>query len=261
MLLVAAACKPAATQAPGACPPCECKCTNAEQGGGATPGVSSPGSTSAEDFSELLYAASKKMNRGDGKGCLADLDRAVAMAPRKADMVLHQRATCTMLAGQCSEGKTLARKALEDSMLEQWGPEQIERTIDAYVGMYCSGGTMTDRDRMLHALAELQKGAYMTSKTAAFCEEQHRTVDGLRGKVKPKDDDDTQIANADQLLYATVPQCYARAGDCGRAWATYRVLAVRMSPDSYRGLDAKLKEEVLRSGFDSIVPRCKARKP
>jgi hypothetical protein len=242
------ACKPTLSPAPQACPPCECKCT-----GGAG------SSAAAADLSELLYAASKKMNKGDGKGCLADLDRAVALAPQRAEMLLQQRATCTMLAGRCDEGKTLARKALQDTMLERWGPEQIDRTIDAYVGMYCSGGRMGDRDRMLHALAELQTGAYMTSKTVAFCEEHHRVVDGLRGKVKPKNDEDTQIIHAERLLYATVPQCYARAGDCGRAWGTFRVLAVRMSPESYRSLDPKLKDEILRSQFDALVERCKAR--
>lgn len=251
------ACTPARGHAPSTCPPCECKCT-----GSTTPADGAATTTTAgapaTDVSELIYAASKKMNQGDGKGCLADLNRVVELSPTKAEMVLHQRAMCTMLAGRCEDGKALARKALTDTMLRQFGPEQIDRTIDAYVGLYCTGG-MGDRDRMLHALAELQRGAYMTKKTPEFCEQQHRIVDGLRGKVKPRDADDTQVANADQLLYATVPQCYAKAGDCARAWATYRVLAVRVTPAVYAKLDPKVKEETLRSGFDALAPSCKTR--
>jgi hypothetical protein len=259
LLFTGLACKPAAVESsntrPPSCPACECKCACDEPGAG-TPVVA--GAAGGEDFSDLVHAASRKMNKRDGKGCLADLDRAIAIAPKKADMVLHQRAICTMLAGRCDAGKKIARQALEETMLEQWGPEQIDKSVDAYVGMYCTG-EMSDRDRMLQALAELQKGAYMTRKTAQFCEAQHRSIEGLRGKVKPKNDDDTQIANIEQTLHAMVPTCYARAGDCSKAWATYRVLAVRMSPATYAKLDAKHKDSILRSSFDSIVPSCKGK--
>lgn len=153
LLLAAAtalACKTAPSPTPVAtpaatCPPCECNCANGGGGGGAA--------ESSARIAELLDSATKKMGTRDGKGCLADLEEVARLDPKAAERSATIQGQCLMLAGRCEDGKARTRAALAP-MMSQWGPEQLDRTIDAYVGMYCEG-TMSDRDALLRALMHL----------------------------------------------------------------------------------------------------------
>jgi hypothetical protein len=208
-----------------------------------------------------VEAATAKMNSRDGKGCLEELDmhgkldaKHDSQDPKSAFSQL--RAQCLMLAGKCDAGKKLARKAFENSSLTQWGPEQIDKTVEAYGSMYCQG-KMGDRDAVLQALMELQKGAFTTKKDVKFCDAHYGTIKRLRNKVKPKDDDDRQIIDLDRGLMTMAPLCYQRAGDCKTAFTVYQEATMRALPEVYGKMDKAQRETSLRTSFDSMVSKCK----
>ena len=260
MMGAATACSPAstasATHPAPSCPPCACTC---ECEPGAVAGID------PYERDEAFAAATRKAAQGDGAGCLAELDRGQTLDPRPRfdtanpeSPYAQTRAQCLMLAGQCDAGKTLARAALEQTTLQQWGPEQVERTLEAYTSMYCRG-RMSDREALLQSLMELQKAAYTTTRDARFCETHDQRIARLRTRVKPRDDDDAQILHLDASLVHMVPTCYQRAGDCSKAWARYRELAQRAHPHVYGRMSAEVREQSLRSGFDSTVSKCKGK--
>lgn len=87
---------------------------------------------------DLRREATEKMRQGDGKACLALLDRADRMDPdasRKVERI-EQRSLCLMKAGQCAEGKRLYRDALvgantDHSASDQWIDQQVAKRVDA----------------------------------------------------------------------------------------------------------------------------------
>jgi hypothetical protein len=101
--------------------------------------------------------------------------------------------------------------------------------------------------------------ASTTRKDAKFCEAHLATVKKTRGKVKPKDEDDHQVLSVDGNLSIIVPKCFMRAGDCQRAWVTYKEFAPLSRPDVYEGKSQKEKDELFRITFDSIFEKCKGK--
>lgn len=208
-----------------------------------------------------LESATQKANARDGKACLAELDIHAKLDPKHASTdpksgFAQVRAQCLMLAGKCKAGKSLARKAFENTAVAQWGPEQIDKTVEAYGSMYCQG-EMGPREAVLQSLMELQKGAYTTKKDTKFCEKHYKRIKKLQGKVKPKDDDDHQIVNLKHGLYGTVPACFGRAGNCKRAWSAFKELSMDLHGENYKDLPKEQIEEILRSTFESTVRKCK----
>lgn len=240
---------------PPTCPECECKCSCP----GGTAGTATPTKTSttpsttpaasSEEAEELAYAISRKIAKRDGS-CLADLERLTEIAPRTARRMGFVRGQCLMLAGRCSAGAEVVRKEMKETtdMLD----EQLDRTIESYVGMYCTG-PLDDRGELLRALMELQKGAYQGNIGIRACTNATKTVSRLRTRVKPKNDEDTQISSLDSYFGYTAAACFARAGDCGTAWKVFN--------DEFRVQipDPKTRAEVIRSSFDSMVTKCKGR--
>jgi hypothetical protein len=206
-------------------------------------------------------AAIEKMYARDGKGCLAEWNMHAKLDPKHPSTDPKQphsahRANCLMLAGKCDAGKQLARKYYASTMEQQWGPEQVDKVVDVMASQYCQG-KMSDRDALLQALDELQKGAWATKKDASFCEAQWRKVTKLRAKVKPKDEYDEQILHIDASLYGSVPACFVRAGDCARGWAAYQELeaklAGRAGPRTPEGT-ARMREQ-----FEFHAKTCKGK--
>jgi hypothetical protein len=167
------------------------------------------------------------------------------------------RGQCLMMAGKCDAGKQLVRKTLEaNGQVASTGPEHIDKMVEAYASMHCQGA-MSSRDQLLKSLQELQQGAFMTKKTVPFCENAYKTAKRLLKTVKPKDDDDSQIANAPKSLFTMAGNCAARAGDCK---AAYKLFSDAYPPESLEKVkDAKQRETIIRSTFDSIVSKCKGK--
>jgi hypothetical protein len=137
------------------------------------------------------------------------------------------------------------------------GPEQIDRHVDGLAAMHCQG-KMSPRDQLLAALNNQMQGAALTKKTPEFCAENYATVKKLKGQVKPKDDEDQQIIHLDRTSYHNIANCFARAGDCKQAWSSF----VEAFPaDSLANVkDQKTKDTILKSSFESTVPKCKEKK-
>ncbi|MCC6214387.1 MAG: hypothetical protein IT376_05935 [Polyangiaceae bacterium] len=204
-------------------------------------------------------AAIQKQAAKDGKACLQELDAHDRLDPTHQSTnprggMGYLRAQCLMLAGQCDAGKELARKVAEGAGGFE-GPERVEKFVDALVMMYCQG-KMSDRDTILRALKDLQDGAYMAKKPVAFCQAAYATVQRLRGKVKPKDEDDAQIVNLDRNLYQLAASCFGRAEDCATAYRVYEEGYPLINADK---LDAATKQKIIRGAFESSVPKCKGK--
>ena len=208
-----------------------------------------------------LEAAQQKANSNDGKGCLKELDAHDKLDPdhKSSDPkspFAQVRARCNMVAGKCDAGKDLLRKWYESAT--QMGPEQIDKGVEAYASMHCQGDSMSERDQLLAALNKLQSGAFMTHESVAFCDEHWGKIKKLAPKVKPKDDDDSQIINLEGSLYSMVPLCYQRAGDCKKAYTAFEQVLPKVTKDSFAKIeDAEQRKTIMRSNFDSIVSKCK----
>ena len=206
-------------------------------------------------------AAVTKMNSKDGPGCLAELDAHDVLDPKhkstdpKVPFAMN-RAQCLMIAGKCDAGKQLLRKNFEGTVGQTQGPEAVDRGVQAMVMMHCQG-KMEPRDQILASLFVLQTGAYTSKKTVKECSDNFKTVMKLKGKVKPKDDEDTQIRDIDRSLYVMAPNCFARAGDCDQAWKTFVEAYPKDILENVK--DPAQKDQIMKSNFDSMVTKCKGK--
>lgn len=203
-------------------------------------------------------AAAKKMNAKDGKGCLAELDShdkldAKHKSTDPASGIAHMRAQCLMIAGQCAAGKTLSRKTFETLHSGTWGPEQIDKAVEGQASMHCQGSDMSERDQLLAAMNQLLVQAATSKKPPEFCLSAYNTIKKLEPKVKPKDDDDSQvIAAKNAYIYAV--NCLVKAGDCDAAYKVHKEGSAHL----YASMtDPKIKEQTLRTTFESSNAKCK----
>jgi hypothetical protein len=209
-------------------------------------------------------SAMQKLAARDGKGCLAELDAHDELDPdhKSTDPKVAfslNRAQCIMLAGQCDAGKDLVRRRADnDAMARQLGPEHTTKWVEATAMMYCQGDSMSDRDRLLQALYQLQIAAYQTRKNAAYCEERWKTIAELLPKVEPRDADDMQIINAESALFGMVPMCFQRAGDCARAFAAWKEVIPERTREHYAQIeDPQRLAETQRRDFENMARKCK----
>lgn len=251
---------------------CDCPCASASVASAAAP--SAPPSASivpttplAEgDLVKILQAgehaqaAMRRFAWHNGAGCVAELDehdrldtRPVQASTDPEASLAMVRAECMMLAGKCDAGRQLFKAAFAASQGENGSPEQTDKVTDAIVGMYCHAANMSPRDQVLTARAELTAGAWTTTKTVAECQKAYETVMKNRATVVPRDEDDAMVKDPLGFLYAAAPNCLARAGDCAAAWKAYEeIVAEKFKGQAWIG-----KPDVVRSSFESLVPRCK----
>jgi len=215
-----------------------------------------------------LDAAATKKNSGDGKSCLDELDKHDALDPRPqglsknpgAGKIAGLRAECLMLAGQCDAGKALFRKAVATSATSGGpvGAEHIDRMTDAEAAQYCTGNALSERDKYLRAIGDMQKGGLgLQPKTVAECQAAFDTFMQLRTRVTRKDASDTMIPEKPLTAVGmAAPTCFAKAGDCESAYKAFKALNDAKGPDDgWRATNDKQ----LRTGFDGVVPTCKGK--
>lgn len=214
----------------------------------------------SEEAQAHVDAAQRKIAAKDGNGCLKELDSYDKLNPKKKSIdpkvpYAMYRGQCLMMAGKCDAGKALTRKYFEQtgSML----PEQLDRYAESLAGMYCQG-KMSERDTLLKAIMELQKGAYQGDIGTKACKDAYATLVKLREKVKPKDDEDTQISSAKTHGHHTAAACLGRAGDCKAAFEVYREGEMKSEWTS-RVKDAAQLDTMLKSNFESSVQKCKGK--
>ena len=182
----------------------------------------------SEDAKAHFEAAQQKLTARDGKGCLAELDAHDELDPNhkstdpKSGYFAQVRAQCVMLTGKCDAGKAQARKAFEASSTMQLSAQQLDMQVEAYAMMWCQGDSMSERDQLLQARYKLDQAAIHTRETVAYCDEWWKKAKKLLPKVKPKNDDDHMLINIEYAFASSAPACYARAGDCKRAYQAYK---------------------------------------
>lgn len=214
----------------------------------------------SEEAKSRVEAAQRKIAAKDGAGCLKELDAYDKLTPKskstdpKVPYAMY-RAQCLMMSGKCDAGKTLTRKYFEQT--GQMLGEQIDRSAEALGSMYCQG-KMSDRDTLLKALMELQKGAYQGDIGTKACSDAYVTVTKLRDKVKPKDEEDTQITSAKTHGHHTAAACFGRAGDCKAALKVYTEgeLQQTWAKDIK---DVAMRDNLIKSNFESSVQKCKGK--
>jgi hypothetical protein len=117
------------------------------------------GSSQADQAQELWKHARGLFARGDGTGCLAALDKALAADLRLMDRIDFRtdRATCMMAAGECDAGKKEYRAALaaEDTKRERQD-FQLDRETRNRANEVCPSSTATDHaDFLVRARREI----------------------------------------------------------------------------------------------------------
>lgn len=252
-------------QRPMDCPPCECKC-NCEPAATQPALATEPAVVKAPvqpvqpvqpmtaDVGELVTAATRKLMHDDGAGCLADLDRVAAIDPKLDVRLAATRGQCEMLIGQCQVGKErIARWYETDAGMQ---PERAMITAEQIGSMRCREGDSSERDRLLRAYFDLSDGAYMNKRSSEFCKTALATARELIPRVKPRAPDDGQITGGAQALFHTAASCFARAGDCKQAWATYSALfpQTTTTPEA-----AAMMPGIIREAYDTSILFCGAK--
>ncbi|MEZ4226410.1 MAG: hypothetical protein R3B13_36025 [Polyangiaceae bacterium] len=208
---------------------------------------------------EHFESARTKFASGDGKGCLAELDAHDKLNPKDKSTAAssgyphYLRAMCVMKSGKCDAGKTMARKGLETMQGNQSSPEQIDAHVQALATQHCQG-KMSDRDTLLQAHNNLVMAGSVHKKTVAYCQENYQTVKRLLNTVKPKDEDDTQVANMPRSLFIMAASCAVKAGDCE---AAYRLYKDGYPKELMKNAKPEMVEKIMRSAFETSNQKCK----
>ena len=165
----------------------------------------------------LRGEADKKLELGDGPGCLGDLDRADALDTRFADprrMML--RAHCLMLAGECDEGGKVWRAWQADNDKGHTETDaQLDESALAEQTQYCPASQGTPEQRVVRAhrqIREVDGSLWPDKKNAARCLELASISEG----VVPSLTSDPQGKLKDLALdtMEKASECLATAGRC-----------------------------------------------
>lgn len=185
--------------------------------------------TRSREANERLASAQRKANARDGKGCLTELDAFDRLEKRPGAQstdpkgIGSLRAQCLMIAGQCSAGRSLARRSAEARGTGE-SASAIDRNVDAQVGMFCGDGAKEPRDRLLVALHMLNEGATRERTTPKACLAAIDSGSAALPKVQPRDEEDRAIKGAARTIAEYGTKCLARAGDCPTAWKRFPAL-------------------------------------
>jgi hypothetical protein len=221
--------------------------------------VSSDRAARVIEAGEWIDSASKKLNKDDGAGCLADLDRARALDPKTEARAAATRAMCEMASGKCQTGKERADAWYRENT--RLAPEMVAKTVEGMASMYCREGDMTPRDQVLQAVYDLSQGAYMTTKDPAWCSSRVAKIRKLSTTVSPRDDRDEQIKNALTVACTAGPACLGRAGDCPAAWKAFTQSDCTIAQNIAKVPDAVERKKAMIQAFESIVADCKGKAP
>lgn len=205
-----------------------------------------------------VESAQAKLAARDGAGCLAELDAYDKLEPKRKSTdpkvyFSQTRAQCLMLAGKCDPGKALMRKAYENTNMANLGPDHIDKAVDGSASMNCQG-KLAPRDELIQGSMELAMGMNVTRKKPEECEAAYQKVKKNKA-LKPRDDDDNQVIQAKENLYAYAAGCFGKAGDCDRAW---KVFQDEFPPERLASIkDPKVRADSTRMTFEAMVAKCK----
>lgn len=191
-----------------------------------------------------LDAARARLAARDGRGCLAELDRydretdALVRSTNPSSSAARDRALCTLLTGQCDEGRSMLRRIDDTHMIPGLTSEQRQAGIDSWVGSYCPSATSL-AEQVQAAWGQLANGDATTCRKAYY---KLKSLNAFVGSTSTTDP--TKVpAIAAQGFVAT---CFERAKDCATGFKAYEsMVAMWMS------------SEGARSTFDVLAPSCR----
>ena len=98
-----------------------------------------------------------------------------------------------------------------------------------------------------------------TKPDLEFCETHWKKAKKLLPKVKPKNDDDHIMLNIEYGFHNSVPRCFARAGDCARAYETYKDTMPKVTKASIDEDGPEQAEKTYKHAFetDSSLKECR----
>lgn len=210
------------------------------------------GKMSEEAMAHVRSAQEKSMAK-DGKGCLSELDAydrlqkdGSLLSTAQKSPYVYTRGRCLMLAGQCDAGKTFVRYHFSNIGTTA---TMVDRLAEGEASRTCQGDSLKPRDKMLRAISQLQgihtEGAKVD---LALCNDAYSTIKKLQPTVKSESDQDP-VNQAKHVLSSDVPMCFAKAGDCPRAFATYKEEYTAFLKNN--NADAVVSDSGMRDNFDS----------
>ncbi|MBK8215383.1 MAG: hypothetical protein IPK71_16710 [Myxococcales bacterium] len=240
--------------------------------------------TDAQKKGLALYeSAQQKMESGDGKGCLQDLDLHDQLDPRPGGLSTlgssivpaMTRAKCLMLTGQCGPGRDLIRKAWEARDPSSTA-EHTDGIVTAELTKYCRGGG-DDKTKYAAARGVLTMGGNGVKRhTVAECQGAFDTMMALRTKITKADD--ASVPDKPLVAFGMLgPACFAKAGDCGAAYKAFKALNDAKAPGEERRTPGRrgnpdrvthgpspdgfkyYTEEETRKGFETLIEDCKGK--
>jgi hypothetical protein len=198
--------------------------------GGPPPGGGAPGTAPAlppglqeqmavsEEVSQAIGKANELAGEGDGAGCLAKLDRAMALDARRADQTRQTYARCLMMAGKCDEGQKMYRdvRAAEDTK-RLLSDETLDKEAHDRANNMCPSSTAKSAaDFVMRAANEMGKAA--RAKDLAVCKQKFEAIDAKLEQAE-KDDREasknkayrTNASNMGKQALQSGAQCIAEA--------------------------------------------------
>ncbi len=211
----------------------------------------------SEAAAKYLDSAEVKMNQGDGKGCLDDLDKHDRANPKhpstdpKSGKIADWRGQCLMLTGKCKLGKEVSAKAIQAVKGDSISLDKINQIVEVYAGQKCRGGDTDAKTRVRGALDLLARG-YGEKLDPKQCRDAYDTIKREGAKAKDPNADDQRMHDPSKGVGVHGAICSAMAGDCKQAFEL-----LSDSPDP------RWKKEQLGTMYDaivgSVVPRCKGK--
>jgi hypothetical protein len=198
-----------------------------DQGAATTAGEQKPSAAAIEDsfvharessqtIAALYDSAQRKVSAGDGKGCLADLDRARAIDGKFDEMNGGMRSQCEMKAGRCADGKKRYRKWLQklpNSATMSAG--DLDAAVLSSAAQHCTGKDTGPHERAVRLSQDIETASRKPDE--ATCARLGAELIGLVGKMPARDNYEKGakiVANGSLL---TAARCADSKGLCNDA--------------------------------------------
>lgn len=202
-------------------------------------------------------SAEVKMNAGDGKGCLEDLDKHDKANPKhqstdpKSGQIADWRGQCLMLSGKCKLGKEVSAKAIQAVRGDTVSLDKINQIVDVYAGQKCRGGDTDAKTRVMGAL-DLLSRSYGEKLDPKQCREAYNTVKKEGPKVKDPNSDQLRLRDPTGNLGVNGAMCMAMAGDCKQS---FELLSDSPDPRWHKDNMVNMFDAVIGTS----VPSCKGK--
>lgn len=222
-----------------------------------------PGENPAQLASKIRAEARRKLELGDGTGCLADLDRAARIEPRPEARVAEAelRARCEMRAGQCEAGRTRLRAAFAANDVDRkLTDEALDERVSREVVSLCADGVGTAAERIERAhrriyaeLSTINDRSTPPSKALGeMCIRQGEIVAAALPTLTGSTAYEREAIRDGAYAARAASHCATRTNRCDKAWAYFRLAEPRIGTvSSARSLDEWLVER-----FASEAPHC-----